>query len=982
MTVRASDDGNRTRSHPVTITLTNVDEGPLISGPAEVTLNEVINPTPGQVVEVGSYTRPDPEGAATNWAAVGQAAALTGADADKFEFHKSDGRLTFAAPPDYEDGGASYDVTLNANDGTLNSTLDITVNVANLEEPGTLTLDRRRPIINRPLVAALADGDGVTSATWQWQRSTSRTSGFTDISGGTSSSYTPVGDDRDHYLRANVEYTDGFDTGNRLQVTSEFTAANDRTSNTPPVLPDSVDPISIPESTRAGRNVGSPVRASDAENDPLVYELSGSSDFAIHRTSAQIRVADGVTLDFDQGQTNYTLTVTADDGFGGTDTVDVTVNITGVNEPPDATDDAPSAFAEDTTVTIDVLANDTDPENDDLTVTSVSRPSSGSTTLNSDGTITYTPNANYSGSDRFTYRARDTGGLTSGVATVALTIRGVNDDPTFPAATAERSVSESAEEDDNVGAPVTATDIDGDDLTYSLSGTDAFAFDIDPDSGQITVAAGVTFDIATQDTYEVTITASDSGSPPLSASVDVTITVTTGPVGPVIIGGGGGGGGGSGPSPSTVDFEWTVKHDIEALDAANDAPTGMWSDGTTLWLVDNPDGAGDAVYAYDASTGERINDREFALDERNRAPRGIWSDGKGVVWVSDSGRDLLFAYDLAAGDPLEDRDIELAERNRDVRGFWSDEQTVWVLDGIKDSLFAYDLEGGELLAEYALDSRNSDPRGIWSDGVTIWISDHGLKELWAYRLPSVPDAAEPSDEKRALERVRDEDFTELSSASNNSPRGIWSDGDVMYVADASDGKVYTYNMPDAIDARLASLMLSGVDIGEFATGQTDYEGIIADGVAETTVVAEAVQRRTGVAITPPDGDEEAVGHQVVLAGVTEITIAVTSADGTRERTYRVVFEPTVTELSLSPTWTSFEWPGNDGVTVAEAGLPEEVIVVYTWDETTSSWLGYFPGLVDVPGLNTLTAFSSGVTYWVAAEEDVVWTVAGTKVDEE
>ena len=35
------------------------------------------------------------------------------------------------------------------------------------------------------------------------------------------------------------------------------------------------------------------------------------------------------------------------------------------------------------------------------------------------------------------------------------------------------------------------------------------------------------------------------------------------------------------------------------------------------------------------------------------------------------------------------------------------------------------------------------------------------------------------------------------------PRGIWSDGDVMYVAVESDGKVYTYNMPDAIDARLA-----------------------------------------------------------------------------------------------------------------------------------------------------------------------------------
>ena len=59
-------------------------------------------------------------------------------------------------------------------------------------------------------------------------------------------------------------------------------------------------------------------------------------------------------------------------------------------------------------------------------------------------------------------------------------------------------------------------------------------------------------------------------------------------------------------------------------------------------------------------------------------------------------------------------------------------------------------------------------------------------------------------------RNSDGEFGDLSRASNSSPRGLWSDGDVMYVADKSDDKVYTYNMPDAIDARLASLTLSDV----------------------------------------------------------------------------------------------------------------------------------------------------------------------------
>ena len=126
----------------------------------------------------------------------------------------------------------------------------------------------------------------------------------------------------------------------------------------------------------------------------------------------------------------------------------------------------------------------------------------------------------------------------------------------------------------------------------------------------------------------------------------------------------------------------------------------------------------------------------------------------------------------------------------------------------------------------------------------------------------------------------------LSRASNNSPRGLWSDGEVMYVADESDGRVYTYNMPDAIDARLSSLTLSGVEIGEFDPGTTDYEGTPGDGVTETTVTAEA-QPRTKMVIDPPDANEEADGHQAALRDLGEITVTVTSADGSRTKTYRV-----------------------------------------------------------------------------------------------
>ena len=374
-------------------------------------------------------------------------------------------------------------------------------------------------------------------------------------------------------------------------------------------------------------------------------------------------------------------------------------------------------------------------------------------------------------------------------------------------------------------------------------------------------------------------------------SPDLTVTARNPPITFV---GGGGGGGRSGPTPSDVDFEWNVTRDLEELDGGNDRATGVWSDGTTLWVADNADGAGDAVYAYDLASGERVEEREFDLAEANRAPRGIWSD-RTTIWVSDSGQNRLFAHNLESGERRPERDIALAERNRDARGIWSDEETMWVLDSRADALFAYDFESGEVLAEYALDAANSDPHGIWSDRTTVWVSDHGAKRLFAYRLPAPegPAAEDADDDARELERVRNEEFSKLSRAGNNSPRGIWSDGDVMYVADESDDRVYTYNMPDAIDARLASLTLSGVDIGESDPGRTDYEGAVAGGVTETTVEAEAMQPRTDVAIDPPDADgDDANGHQVALQDLGEITVTVVSQDGSRTKTYRVQFPET------------------------------------------------------------------------------------------
>ena len=291
-----------------------------------------------------------------------------------------------------------------------------------------------------------------------------------------------------------------------------------------------------------------------------------------------------------------------------------------------------------------------------------------------------------------------------------------------------------------------------------------------------------------------------------------------------------------------------------------------------------------------------------------------------------------------------------------------------MLDGGKNSLFAYDLESGELLAEDELASANGDPRGIWSDGVTVWVSDHGAKRLFAYRLPARPEAPAAEDtERQDLERVNDEEFTDLPKASNNSPRGIWSDGDVMYVADASDGRVYSYNMPDDLDARLASLTLSGVDIGEFDRNIEEYTGAADDGVTATTVEAAALQSGAEVAIDPPDADEAADGHQLALAALDAITVTVTSPNGNRTKVYHVRFgdaagaeQPAAACLRGAVT-VGFSLLVYEGGSVDELGAcarSRSVAALYALDD--GEYVSYIPGAPDLVNAAFAALYSDGL----------------------
>jgi VCBS repeat-containing protein len=188
-----------------------------------------------------------------------------------------------------------------------------------------------------------------------------------------------------------------------------------------------------------------------------------------------------------------------------------------LNLPPVALGDSASTD-EDQAVTVaapGVLANDTDLNGDALSAVLATNPSHGTVQLNTNGGFTYTPAANYHGSDSFTYRASD-GTATSSPATVSLTVRPVNDDPV-----ADAGDDQTVANGTDFTLSGAGSDVDGDALTYEwtqVSGPVAVIRDPDADETLVEGVPGPATLV-----FRLTVT-DPSGA---SSSDEVTVTVSS-----------------------------------------------------------------------------------------------------------------------------------------------------------------------------------------------------------------------------------------------------------------------------------------------------------------------------------------------------------------------------------------------------------------------------------------------------------------------
>jgi YD repeat-containing protein len=209
--------------------------------------------------------------------------------------------------------------------------------------------------------------------------------------------------------------------------------------------------------------------ANDVDGDAITYSILTNP---VHGTVVLDNPATGA---FTYTQTSVgtdTFTFKANDGLLDSNIATVTIT-----HPPVAVDDTPTTN-EDTEVLIDVLLNDSDPDNDTLNIDSITQqPTKGTATIDAGG-IRYNPSLNTNGSDTFTYKINDGYGGTS-TATVSITVIPVNDAPVAVADSA------SVNEDSSVAIAVLSndTDVDGDAMTISAIVTA-------PAHGSATINAG------------------------------------------------------------------------------------------------------------------------------------------------------------------------------------------------------------------------------------------------------------------------------------------------------------------------------------------------------------------------------------------------------------------------------------------------------------------------------------------------------------
>ena len=342
----------------------------------------------------------------------------------------------------------------------------------------------------------------------------------------------PNDSNRDNSYEVEVSASAGSDS-HSLEVIVTVTGVNEA-----PTFELETAQLSVTENAPANRRVGGALGVTDPDDgDTRTFSLAGQAadEFNIDG-EGQIRVRRDAVLDYEDSPTLNVTAVVTDQG-GLSNSLPAVITLTDADDPGivSFSPSQPSvgvAFA--ATVT------------DDDGVTGRVRwrwyraenVADEFTRIRSATRSDYTPaeeDQGYMLRVTVTYEDNFESMATASGTSVAVT---GNTAPVFDSTTASRAVSEGAPHGTAVGEPITATDEDDDDLTYTLSGDDLDYFEIGPLSGQITVAVQVLPDADTKAGYNLIVTATDEAAETATIAVTISVTVPNSPptiTGPTIV---------------------------------------------------------------------------------------------------------------------------------------------------------------------------------------------------------------------------------------------------------------------------------------------------------------------------------------------------------------------------------------------------------------------------------------------------------------
>ncbi|MGO0059118.1 Ig-like domain-containing protein [Brevibacillus fluminis] len=408
------------------------------------------------------------------------------------------GSWMYTPNPDYV-GPDTFTVEVSdGKGGTATSTITITINGPENQAP-TVGNDSKTILKNTQASGAVV-GTDADEDTLTYSVKTDASNGTVTVNPDNGSwTYTPNAD----YVGPDtftVEVSDG--KGGTTTSTITITI-NGPENQAPTVGTDS-------KTTAKNTPVSGTVTASDADGDTLTYSVKTNAD---HGT-VTVNPADGSWTYTPNA--NYvgldTFTVEVSDGKGGTATSTITITINGPeNQAPTVGNDSKTT-TKNTPVSGTVTASDAD--EDTLTYSVKTDASNGTVTVNpADGSWTYTPTPDYVGPDTFTVEVSDGKGGTV-TSTITITINGPeNQAPTVG------NDSKTTTKNTPVSGTVTASDADGDALTYSVK-TDASngTVTVNPADGSWTYTPNA--DYVGPDTFTVEVSDGKGGT------VTSTITIT------------------------------------------------------------------------------------------------------------------------------------------------------------------------------------------------------------------------------------------------------------------------------------------------------------------------------------------------------------------------------------------------------------------------------------------------------------------------